>query len=266
MTSLPPPFPTPAQMHRTHAAGGALLCTTALCVGAVAAPLRHVASRARPPEAPRLVLNSGPAGPVYSVKFSPDGRSLATASSNVIRLWDVESARLLRIIRHASSRIFAWSPDGRLLLGSHSPPGGMDRGLDVWEACTGRRLRTIGAEGGDAEAADWSPEGRIIASVHGGRAIELWDAASGRRLRRLNGSGPGMRAVAFSPDGKLLASGSGDEDARGSYDGALQLWDVASGKEVAHTPKRYVRSLQFTNQGAEVVTLSGPREPGVPAP
>jgi RNA polymerase sigma factor (sigma-70 family) len=68
----------------------------------------------------------------------------------------------------------------------------------------------------------YSPDGKKIAAVGGGRAFTLWDAATGKELHQF----PNRTAscgVAFSPDGKLLAT-AGDESGR--------LWDVASGKEL----------------------------------
>lgn len=55
-------------------------------------------------------------------------------------------------------------------------------------------------------------------------SIRLWDLGKGRPLRAFAGVEKPVHGVAFSPDGRLAVSG-------GSY-GILQLWDVATGRQL----------------------------------
>jgi WD40 repeat protein len=50
--------------------------------------------------------------------------------------------------------------------------------------------------------------------------------ASGQEVRAFEGHTGGVEGCAFSPDGRLALSAA--------RDGTLRLWDVASGKEIAH--------------------------------
>ena len=78
--------------------------------------------------------------------------------------------------------------------------------------------------------ATFSPNGRILASVHERDIILLWDLVTGERRATLEGHIHWLFELAFSPDGKTLASGGGDS--------AVLLWDVDSGQHRATLGKQ----------------------------
>ena len=63
-----------------------------------------------------------------AMNLSPGGDAVATKSGSRIRLWDAANGRLLRSLNGASGdvRALAFSPDGKVLLSSHTS------GLSVW--------------------------------------------------------------------------------------------------------------------------------------
>jgi len=82
----------------------------------------------------RLAL-SGHRELVVSVAWSPDGKSLATASADrTAKVWDVATGReLLTLAGHTDFvRSVAWSPDGRRLATVSA-----DRTARVWAASAG---------------------------------------------------------------------------------------------------------------------------------
>ncbi len=80
------------------------------------------------------------------------------------------------------------------------------------------------AQSSPANAAAFSPDGRLAAFAGADKSVRLWDVEAGRDLRRCVGHTASVWCVAFSPDGAQLLSGG--------KDGTLRLWDVATGREL----------------------------------
>ena len=99
----------------------------------------------------------------------------------------LDTARL----RHGGQvNAIAFSPDSR-----HVLSGAWDRSLVLWEAKTGRRVRTfLGHRGptprqGAVWAVDFSPDGKLVISGSFDRTMILWDAATGKKIRTFVGPG-----------------------------------------------------------------------------
>jgi WD40 repeat protein len=177
-----------------------------------------------------------------SLRFSPDGRTLAVSSyrSGEIILWDIEAGRRSAILGSLSSTvtIIAFAPDGRSLAAG----GRGDRTLVLWDLGTGR------PRWGQAVPVPislaFSPDGRLLATADGReRSVRIWDVRAGGLLRRLGAQASPIRSVAFSPDGRLLASGAGD--------GTAAIWSVATGRELRRLDARteLLRKVAFSPDG-----------------
>jgi WD40 repeat protein/serine/threonine protein kinase len=161
-------------------------------------------------------------GAVHAVAFSPDGRMLATLSTDrTARFWDLaQGAPLFSPIRHEHAvRALAISPDGRLVATASG-----DGTVHSWDAMTGAPAGDPIRLGAAASALRYSPDGSTLATAARSGLPCLWEVATGRAIGGMGGSDAEVLAIAFHPDGTQLAAASDD--------GRLWSCDTATG-----TPK-----------------------------
>jgi WD40 repeat protein/tRNA A-37 threonylcarbamoyl transferase component Bud32 len=193
----------------------------------------------------------GTGGEVYSLAFTPDGRTLAAVTvDGRVTLWDVEGRSLLRRLSAGGEVLgVSISADGAILatpgpedwVGAYNDPA--EGGVNRWEVATGEALDTIalGVPAGDVA---FGPAGSTLAFVHerGGTA-EVWDVAEGSRITTLpvESDSRFYYAIAFSPDGRTLATG-------GLEDPIVRVWDIPTGK--------LIRELDQGTAGAKTLDFS----------
>jgi WD40 repeat protein/tRNA A-37 threonylcarbamoyl transferase component Bud32 len=185
-------------------------------------------------------------GPVHGVVFSPDGRSLATASADrTARLWDVSKGTPLSpaITHKEAVRAIAVSPDGRLAATAS------DDGLLLrWDAVTGAAIGRPIRLGAPVVAVRFSPDGSKITTASRSGIPCLWDAATGSPITGAAVPEANVLAVAFDPSGSRFATA--DED------GVVQLREATRGTLLGQSLRHEaaVPSVAFSPDGARLVS------------
>jgi WD40 repeat protein/serine/threonine protein kinase len=125
-----------------------------------------------------------------------------------------------------------------------------------WHYLQRLRFKTLSPLRHDSAAfcAEFSPDGKRIASSDRDGMIRLWDAATGQLLRKISAHEGVVYSIAFSPDGQCIASGS--------VDGTVKLWDAETGRELNTLEEQTteVHSVTFSPDGQRLATVRGTRE------
>jgi WD40 repeat protein len=230
-----------AELFRLHLPGASLLEFTPDGRRlAVSSPPGGVLAVYGVPDGTKLLSLPLLAAPIIGWDIAPDGGRVAVVCRRTGIVYDAATGQeVRRLALNGDATDLTFAPDGRrAAVGYQGEEGG-----DVFDVGTGQvvaRLRSPGAAAKDfVTDLAWSRDGRRLAvGWELGRAV-VWDAAAGRPLVSLAAHVQRVAPVSLDPAGRLLATES--------WDGAMRLWEVGTGRLLLSLP----RTLTYAHFSAD---------------
>ena len=193
---------------------------------------------------------------VTSLAFSPDGKTVATASNDMsARLWDAATALSIGPpLRNEGTRkllmnrtYVSFSPDSKTLVVRNS----MDHTVRLGNVASGVLVGKPMEHRGPVSTVAFSPDGKTIATGSEDRTARLWDSATGLAVSVPIMHMDPVTAVAFSLDGTAILTRT--------TDGTAHRWNTAIGTPMGQPLESLtlVHSVTFSPDGHRVLTVGG---------
>jgi Tol biopolymer transport system component len=221
---------------------------------AVREPERTTAA-ANPPVPVTGLRELSHATSVSAVAWSPDGKTLATASLDwTAGLWDRSTGRRLGTLEEDNGLYaVAWSPDGKTLA-----TGCFNGSVKLWNPRS-RELRTQLKQSGTSPitALAWSRDGKTLATGSWDGTIRLWRTSNWRLRTQVTGDSE-LTSLAWSSDGAMLSEGSVQTMlnvwvVRGGHLTLLDRFTIGSGSWVAWSPTGHALAISGFSQGIKLL-------------
>ncbi|OAX40179.1 WD40 repeat-like protein [Rhizopogon vinicolor AM-OR11-026] len=196
---------------------------------------------------------------VCCVRFSADGKYLATGCNRTTQIYDVKTGvKTCVLVDESASRAgdlyirsVCFSPDGNFLATAAE-----DKQIRIWDIAKKRIRNAFDGHRQEIYSLDFSSDGRLIVSGSGDATVRIWDMVDGSSkvltnndVDPVNNDG-GITSVAISPNRRLVAAGS--------LDTFVRIWDVATGMliERLRGHRDSVYSVAFMPDGKGLISGS----------
>jgi WD40 repeat protein len=187
-------------------------------------------------------------GAVYFAQFSPDGRSVLTASADsTARIWNAHTGEpVTPPLRHNAPVWFAqFSPDGQRVATASE-----DNTAQVWDATSGAALTPPMLHPCSVGYVWFSPDGlRLVTGTWEPYwEMRIWDAQTGGPLSPPITEVHRLRCPPFNLDGTQLVTSSGTN--------SVMIWDGKTGAPLLGPFKHdeFVWAAEFSPDGKRLVT------------
>jgi WD40 repeat protein/tRNA A-37 threonylcarbamoyl transferase component Bud32 len=189
--------------------------------------------------------------PVCQLAFSPHGQRLVATPTMAdekvpvgARVWDIVSGKELYVF-HGFGAV-AFSLDGKYLASC-----GKDNSLKLWEAATGKEVRTLSKINHGVESIVISPDGCWVAATSHEMTrgtVRVWETATGKERFAFSGHQNWVWSLAFAPDGQHLASAGSDK--------TVKIWNLGNGQEelTLRGHKAGVSAVVFSPDGQRIAS------------
>lgn len=211
---------------------------------------------------------------INTLKFSPDGQTLAGVGAGQITLWKVDTGEVQRILPgHYAPKLkmkiapmaIAFSPDSNFLATATWSQGLLtpDRSIVVWNTTTGEEVLSLTDSGGCRQVL-FDVEGEILYGACG-LGVTAWSFPEGEKLFSFATQSPleaigrlGVSLIALSPSGQVMATA--DANATGTPNHPIQLWQLNQDQptrfKTLNGHANNLAQLEFTADGTKLVSSS----------
>ncbi len=177
---------------------------------------------------------------VNALRFSPDGKLLATGSGEPtrggeIKIWALADGKLVREFKNIhSDAVFSldFSADGK-----HLASGAADKFVKVVELATGKIVKSFEGHTHHVLGVSWKRDGRTLASSGADNVIKMWDFVTGERKKTIEGFTKEVTSITFVGTTDQTLACSGDNQVRTvkengdkvrSFDGVIDFMHSAA--------------------------------------
>jgi len=186
---------------------------------------------------------------VNAVRFSPDGKSLATGGGEPtrdgeIKLWQVDTGQLIHSFTNVhSDAVFGldFSPDGKYLAS-----GAADRFVKVIELGTGKIVKQFEGHTHHVLGVSWNRNERTLASAGADNVVKIWDFAKGEKTKNITGFDKEVTAISFVGYTDQALAASGDAKVRLVREDASEVRAFSGATD-------FVESAVVTSDGKTVI-------------
>ena len=192
---------------------------------------------------------------IWSVSFSRDGQTIATASADkTVKLWRRDGTLLETLKGHSDwVRSVSFSPDGQTIASASD-----DKTVKLWRR-DGTLLKPLERHSGYVTSVSFSPDGQTIASASADKTVKLW-RKDGTLPKTFRGHSYDNYAI-YSPDGQTIAVVSAEAAVKlWRKDGTLLKTLKGHSDEitrVSFSPKDQVIASASTDKTVKLWSLNG---------
>ena len=176
---------------------------------------------------------------VTSIRFSPDGRVLASASDDhFVILWDIRTGERVQALRHSSpAKSLAFSTDGKRLA-----VAGTKSTIHLWNLADGKLIQVFRGHTNKINSVAFSPTEELVVSGGEDGAVLLWNSLTGEVLQDIMAKGQNVTSVSFAPDGSIVAC---------AMYSCVLLWNIRHGtvQQIADENYSGVNSIAYSPNG-----------------
>jgi WD40 repeat protein len=191
-----------------------------------------------------------------SFAFSPEGRSMISTGSPVLKLWDVASGRLIREFESPEPiykfREVAFAPSGEFVAASTT--GG---GIFVWNVNSGDIKFQTTISLFLARELVFSPDSQLLAVGDSSRSgLQLWSIDAEQMTLGVN-TQTAVNGIAFTRDGSVIASAGGAPN-------VIEFWNTENEERIARIELAtrefdldFVEDISFSPDGRLFASAGG---------